>query len=180
MTTLAHLRKAALALPGTAERATRTAPASFTVRGKPFAALGGDGGLRLHLPAPDAEAMLAAIPAAAPLARGAVHVGVTVPLAGIDGQQLNHWVRRAWSARAPEHLAAREAAAGAAVPGTVGDLPKAIGAPATRALAAAGVTTLDRVAARGRAELSALHGVGPKALRVLAEALAASGRTFAD
>nr|WP_200881433.1 helix-hairpin-helix domain-containing protein [Nocardia otitidiscaviarum] len=61
----------------------------------------------------------------------------------------------------------------------MGDLPKAIGGPATRALASAGVTTLDQVAAMGRAELSALHGVGPKAVRILDETLAATGRTLA-
>ncbi|MGW1146411.1 hypothetical protein ACWD6I_15450 [Streptomyces sp. NPDC002454] len=40
MTTLAHLRKAALALPGTAERATRTAAASFLLAVTATAALG--------------------------------------------------------------------------------------------------------------------------------------------
>ncbi|MER5490122.1 hypothetical protein [Streptomyces sp. NPDC002490] len=40
MTTLAHLRKAALALPGTAERATRTAAVSFLLAVTATAALG--------------------------------------------------------------------------------------------------------------------------------------------
>ncbi|MFI9007835.1 DNA-binding protein [Actinosynnema sp. NPDC053489] len=53
------------------------------------------------------------------------------------------------------------------------DLPAGIGRPATRALAATGVTTLDQVARLGDAELPALHGVGPKAVRVLREALRA-------
>lgn len=47
----------------------------------------------------------------------------------------------------------------------------AIGRPATRALADAGVTTLAQVAAVPREELLSLHGVGPKAVRVLDEAL---------
>ncbi|MEV6202255.1 DNA-binding protein [Streptomyces sp. NPDC051771] len=55
------------------------------------------------------------------------------------------------------------------------DFPRAIGAPATRALVAAGYTGLDRLAGVPAAELAALHGVGPKALRVLAEALAERG-----
>jgi hypothetical protein len=54
------------------------------------------------------------------------------------------------------------------------DLPK-IGAPATRALASIGVTTLVEVAERSEAELLALHGFGPRALGILREALAAQG-----
>ncbi|MBL1079686.1 hypothetical protein JK358_35310 [Nocardia sp. 2] len=59
--------------------------------------------------------------------------------------------------------------------GRVGDLPKAIGNPATRALVSQGITTLAQVAALSEAELHALHGVGPKAIRILAEAIAADG-----
>lgn len=54
-------------------------------------------------------------------------------------------------------------------------IPRGIGAPATRALAADGLTTLEDVVAAGRAHVAALHGVGPKALRVLDEAVAAAG-----
>lgn len=54
-------------------------------------------------------------------------------------------------------------------------VPRAIGAPATRALAAAGYTRLDHLDGVPAAELLALHGVGPKALRVLGEALAERG-----
>ncbi|MGX2996121.1 hypothetical protein JNUCC64_17865 [Streptomyces sp. JNUCC 64] len=176
MTTLAQLRAAALALPGTAERTTRTARADFTVGGRPFVSLGTDDRVRLRLPDAEADAVLAEVPAAEPLTRGGARTGAAVPLAGIDGQRLNHWVRRAWLARAPKRLADREAAAATAAPGTVGDLPRGIGAPATRALAAAGITTLDQVAALDGAELLALHGVGPKAVRVLTETLAATGR----
>ena len=45
-------------------------------------------------------------------------------------------------------------------------LPK-IGAPATRALTAAGLTTLEAVAAVPERELAAMHGVGPIALATL-------------
>ncbi|MEU6948340.1 helix-hairpin-helix domain-containing protein [Streptomyces sp. NPDC046316] len=55
------------------------------------------------------------------------------------------------------------------------DLPRGIGAPATRALTGAGYTTLDALAGVPRAELAALHGVGPKALRVLQESLEERG-----
>jgi hypothetical protein len=51
----------------------------------------------------------------------------------------------------------------------------AIGAPATRALTAAGLTTLEAVAAVPEAELAAMHGVGPVALTKLREALAQHG-----
>lgn len=64
------------------------------------------------------------------------------------------------------------------VPAQIGDLPP-IGRPATGALLAAGVTTLAQVAAYRRADLLAMHGVGPKAVRILSEALAARGLGFA-
>ncbi|MEV6515838.1 DNA-binding protein [Micromonospora chalcea] len=50
-------------------------------------------------------------------------------------------------------------------------LPK-ISAPATRALTAAGYTTLRQLAGVPRAELARLHGMGPKALGVIEAALA--------
>jgi hypothetical protein len=46
-----------------------------------------------------------------------------------------------------------------------------IGAPATRALAEAGIRTLDDVENADLDDLAALHGVGPKALRLLRAAL---------
>ena len=57
------------------------------------------------------------------------------------------------------------------------DLPK-IGAPATRALAAVGVTRLDQLSEHSEEELLALHGFGPRALRLLTEALAEAGLTL--
>ncbi len=53
-------------------------------------------------------------------------------------------------------------------------LPK-IGAPATRALIAAGYVSLGRLAGVPRSELAALHGVGPKALRIITAELAEHG-----
>ena len=50
-------------------------------------------------------------------------------------------------------------------------LPSGLGAPATRALAAAGITTLTDVRAVGIDKVGDLHGVGPKAIRLLREAL---------
>jgi 3-deoxy-D-arabino-heptulosonate 7-phosphate (DAHP) synthase len=53
-------------------------------------------------------------------------------------------------------------------------LPK-IGAPATRALNAAGYTALRQLAGVPRADLAALHGMGPKALGIIEAALAEHG-----
>ena len=63
------------------------------------------------------------------------------------------------------------------VPARIGDLP-AIGRPANSALLAQGVTTLDQVAGLSEADLRALHGVGPKAVRLLREALSDRGLRF--
>jgi predicted flap endonuclease-1-like 5' DNA nuclease len=60
------------------------------------------------------------------------------------------------------------------------DLPAGIGKPALRALAAAGYTRLDQLARVKESELVKLHGVGPKAIRVLRAALEAQGLTFAQ
>ncbi|MQM24011.1 helix-hairpin-helix domain-containing protein [Glycomyces albidus] len=162
MTTAAQLRKTALANPGAAAEGT-----AYTVAGTVFAALDADKRVHLRLPASEAEDLAAQIPAAERTPQG-----VRVPVAGIGGQALNHWVRRAWTAAAPPDLAAQAARAEQARPGDVGDLPGAIGRPATQALANAGITRLDQVAALGDAELAALHGVGPKAIRILREAVA--------
>jgi len=58
------------------------------------------------------------------------------------------------------------------------DFPK-IGAPATRALLGAGYTRLKQLTRVTEAQLLALHGVGPRAIRILREALAAQGLSFA-
>lgn len=177
MTTLGQLRKAALSFPETAEQAEGSGAVAFTVRDKRFASMGTDKAVRLHLPAADVDEVLTAHPTAERLTRGATSIGVRVPLGDINGQQLNHWVRRAWLARAPKRLAEREAAGDTATAGAVGDLPKGIGNPATRALASAGITTLAQVAELTEAELLAMHGVGPKAVRILGEAVSAARRT---
>ncbi len=54
------------------------------------------------------------------------------------------------------------------------ELPK-IGAPATRALNNAGYTSLRQLARVPRAELAKLHGMGPKALRIIEDNLAKQG-----
>jgi len=56
-------------------------------------------------------------------------------------------------------------------------LPK-VGAPASRALTAAGITSLEDLAGHSAASVAALHGVGPFALGRLREALAAAGLAY--
>lgn len=63
---------------------------------------------------------------------------------------------------------------GTITPMATDDLPK-IGTPAKRALASIGVTSLHQVAERSRAELLELHGLGPRALRILEDTLTERG-----
>lgn len=60
------------------------------------------------------------------------------------------------------------------------DFPRGIGAPARRALIAAGYMRLDQLTAVPASELLKLHGVGPKAIGVLREVLTARGLSFSD
>ena len=54
------------------------------------------------------------------------------------------------------------------------DIPK-ISGPANDALDAAGLTTLEDVARAGRSDVAALHGMGPKGIRILNEAIERAG-----
>jgi hypothetical protein len=56
--------------------------------------------------------------------------------------------------------------------------PRGIGAPATRALQGAGYARLGQLAGVPAAELKKLHGMGPKALRLLQEVLAERGQSL--
>jgi hypothetical protein len=58
-------------------------------------------------------------------------------------------------------------------------LPRTIGAPATRALRAVDVHTLEAVSGWTRADLAALHGVGPIALDRLEAAMSELGLGYA-
>ena len=57
------------------------------------------------------------------------------------------------------------------------DFPN-IGAPATRALEIEGYTQLKQLTKVSEEELAQLHGIGPKAIRILGEALKAKGWAF--
>ena len=58
------------------------------------------------------------------------------------------------------------------------DLPK-LAAPAQRALAGAGLTSLQALSKVTEAEVKQLHGIGPNALQALRLSLAAKGLAFA-
>jgi predicted flap endonuclease-1-like 5' DNA nuclease len=60
------------------------------------------------------------------------------------------------------------------------EFPHAIGKVARRQLEAHGYTRYDQLARASRAELLQIHGVGPKAVRILGEELASRGLCFAD
>ena len=57
--------------------------------------------------------------------------------------------------------------------------PKGMGKPAARALVNAGYHAPDELAGVSERELAKLHGMGPKALGVLKETLAAQGKSLA-
>jgi len=56
-----------------------------------------------------------------------------------------------------------------------GEFPPSIGNVARQALAAHGITRYDQLPLYSTAELLAIHGVGPKAVRILTEELGARG-----
>ncbi len=60
------------------------------------------------------------------------------------------------------------------------DLPVGLSQPARRALAAASYERLEQFTGVSEAEISRLHGVGPKAIELLRSALNARGLSFAD
>ena len=62
---------------------------------------------------------------------------------------------------------------------TESSLPAGLASPARRALAAAGITRLEQFARIREADLLGLHGMGPKAIQAIREAMATRGLTFA-
>lgn len=58
------------------------------------------------------------------------------------------------------------------------DLPR-LGAPALRALASVGVTRLEQLTSFTEKDIKNLHGMGPKGIKQLHEALEQRGLSFA-
>jgi len=178
MTTLRQLRKAALALPEV-EEGTHFGMVAFEVRGKGFVSVTKDGVAQLYMTDEYADAVLERFPQTERLTRQGKPLGVRVPLDAVNGMVLNSLVEKSWASRAPKRLVARrrEALRGE-TPSGPDALPSSIGKPATRALLAAGVNDLKDVAGRSEQELLDLHGVGPRAIKILAEALRERGLAF--
>jgi hypothetical protein len=59
-------------------------------------------------------------------------------------------------------------------------LPKGISAPARRALAHEGLETLEQLVEFGEQRVAALHGMGPKAMAQLQDAMEEAGISFED
>jgi hypothetical protein len=173
VTTPAQLRKAALALPETTE-GKDFGSAFFSVRGRGFASLTKDGIVQLEVSPGDVDRFLADHPTGQPVHRNREEcVGVRVPLADINGKTLNALVKAAWVNNAPKQLVVRLAAANDT--NYVGDLPANLGKPALRALHTAGITSLEQAATWSESDLLQLHGVGPRAIRLLDEAFRKRG-----
>ena len=60
------------------------------------------------------------------------------------------------------------------------DLPIKLAQPARRALAQAGYIRLEQFTLLREAEVKKLHGMGPKALELIRQALAANGKSFKE
>lgn len=60
------------------------------------------------------------------------------------------------------------------------DFPAGIGSPARNTLLHAGYTSLDQLTKVTEKDLLKLHGMGPKALGILRQALAERGASFAS
>jgi predicted Fe-Mo cluster-binding NifX family protein len=63
-------------------------------------------------------------------------------------------------------------------PAAPADLPK-LAAPARRALDGAGINSIAMLARRTQAEVAALHGMGPNAMKTLKTAMKQAGFSFA-
>jgi hypothetical protein len=162
-----RVRKGALALPEV-EEGTHFGMVAFSVRGKNFVWVSKDQQhVRVHVPTDVVDSTVAGHPEAEPFVRMDTTIGVSL--------LLDRLLRDGWEAAAPKRLVAQHSQVSAAAR-TIG-LP-AIGRPAASALGLAGITTLEKVAEHTEKELLALHGMGPTAVRILREALAASGLGF--
>ena len=58
------------------------------------------------------------------------------------------------------------------------ELPANLAAPERRALASAGITSLEQLAGFTEAQVAELHGIGPNAMKQLRQALAEKGLSF--
>jgi hypothetical protein len=105
MADIEDLRRAALALPETAE-GTHFGLVDFKVRGKGFAGLLPNGNVGFSADASQVADLVAANPALVELRRFDKVIGVEADLAKLDGSELVRLVELAWRAKAPKRLMA--------------------------------------------------------------------------
>ena len=180
MTTRAQLRKTALSLPDAVEEQRDGLPV-YTVHGNMFAALSASKQVALSLDEATVRDSLGHCSITRTPGPNDEQLLVSVPLAEVNGMELNTLVFKSWLNQVPQDLAsAARAAMKSDAPSGPDALPKAIGKPATRALLLAGISNLEQVSAHTESHLLELHGVGPRALKILRDALSATGRTLAD
>jgi len=165
MTDVDDIRRWALALPETVER-PHFHLVGFRVADVGFAAVDERRGIALLNVDPSVDRAEAGV---GPLTRGSTPIGVEVDLAVADAGRTERLVAEAWRFRAPAAVADAHPYVGAP-PG--GALPKAIGIAAAGALRHAGLGSWDAVRSSDVDTLLDLHGVGPKAIRILRELLA--------
>ncbi|MFC5700372.1 helix-hairpin-helix domain-containing protein [Cohnella faecalis] len=60
------------------------------------------------------------------------------------------------------------------------DFPTGLAKPAQRALANAGLRNLEQISHLSEEELNQLHGIGPKAVELLRQALRTKGLAFSE
>ncbi|GAB2512146.1 hypothetical protein [Paramicrobacterium agarici] len=178
MTTIAHLRKTALGLPEVTE-GTHFGMTAFFVRGRGFVSVASPDIVQVRLSPDEVGHVLEAHSGSEAIEKNGGAIGIRVPLTLVTGKDLNDLVVRSWMWRAPKRLAQRLIEA-QQTGSDAGDLPRSLGAPATRALLTAGLSTLDEVAETSPSEVAKLHGVGPRAMRLLTEALAEGEREWHD
>lgn len=166
MTTIRHIRTSA----GRLESVEETIDDSviiFSVDERPFAWVDqAESTLRIAVPSREADSIIDDIPSARRVRRP---VGVAVALTEVNGMVANSLMHRAWAHARPS---------GAPAPATIVDVPPSIGRPATRALAEHGIGSLSDLAGHARTEIAAWHGVGPKALDILTQALSKAGLSW--
>ena len=161
--TATQFRRIALGFAGAVESAHMRHP-DFRVGGKIFATLGyptkAHGAIMLT--AREQARLIRMDPAAYAAAAGKWGAGgaTVVTLKAADAKTVAAAMKNAWQQRAPKRPPERTHPNSAA-------FPDGLSGPALRALANAGIRSMKDLAKWSEKDLAALHGMGPKAIRML-------------
>lgn len=186
MTTDDDVRQLATALPAVTEKPAYGTPA-FYVSQKIFARIHDQPGVlvcwRASIEA--REELLHALPEkffTTDHYKG--HATVLVRMDRLDREELRELLVEAWAARAPRRLLAVHESQlfpdQSESTSEASDFPRTMGKVAPRELAAHGITRIAQLPSWTERELLAVHGVGPKAIRILREELEARGLGFRE